>query len=513
MNERSGASLPRRSSNGWSPWFFAVIACAGLIAMFIFFPQRAFTVRDESNYVGVALALAKEKSLDVVDPESLDGLVPWVTIKNGHRIPQHPLGISFLAAPLAGVFGWKSCYVLGFGIWLIGAYLFARLLERERLPAAYTVLYLLFPPLLLYSRFYMTDVPSAVLCLAALYALRIPEPEGDPVTRGFSDRRRAVLGMSALGLAFLVRQTNAIFIAPLAFVALRQAIRRRERGLAIALIAMGAVFLGIHLALNDYYLGTAFASSYDLARVGDEGSGLPPRFSLQNAAHNLPFYLVSLLTVYPLLLFALGRAWRERRFVESICVTGGIAFYAVYHFTDRDANPLLSLVRGQRFLLPYSAILLLFYAKMLHERRFFRLLITRAPVVYVILAVAGIFGAAYAQTRFTRESVAAQKWAYEHTDGADTELILENVDSAEFLHGAFAPRNYRMIRSGSQFEEAFDRAAPSFERILVVETDHRYRRGERFAQPLAEAGGRGGFEVRTVHSVGPTTFVLLERPR
>ena len=141
--------------------------------------------------------------LDVVDPESLDGLVPWVTVKNEHRIPQHPLGISFLAAPLAGVFGWRSCYVLGFVIWVAGAFLFARLLERERLPAVYTVLYLLFPPLLLYSRFYMTDVPSAVLCLAALYALRIPEPEGDPVARGFSDRRRAVLGMSALGFAFL----------------------------------------------------------------------------------------------------------------------------------------------------------------------------------------------------------------------------------------------------------------------------------------------------------------------
>lgn len=332
------------------------------------------------------------------------------------------------------------------------------------------------------------------------------------MTRGFSDRRRATLGMAALGFAFLVRQTNAIFIAPLAFVALRQAARRRDWNLLLALVGMGAVFLAIQLGINLYYLGTVFGSSYDLARLYDENPGtLPPRFSLQNVARNLPFYVACLLAVYPLLLLALGRAWRERRFVESICVTAGIAFYAAYHFTDRDANPILSLVRGQRFLLPYSAILLLFYAKMLHERRFFRRLLTRAPAVYAVLAVAGIWAAAYAQTRFTSDSVAAQEWAYAHTTGAENELILENVDSSEFLHGAFARRNYRMIRSGSQFEEAFDRAAPSFDRILVVETEHRYRRGARFAQPLAEAGGRGEFEVRTVHTVGPTTFVLLER--
>src|SRR5690606_15630004 len=144
------------------------------------------------------------------------------------------------------------------------AVLFARLLEREHLPAAYTVLYLLFPPLLLYSRFYMTDVPSAVLCLAALYALRVPDPEGDPVTRGFSDRRRAPLGMAALGFAFLARQTNAICIAPPALVALRRTARRRAWTLLLALVGMGAVFLLIQLGTNRYYLSTVFGSSSDL---------------------------------------------------------------------------------------------------------------------------------------------------------------------------------------------------------------------------------------------------------
>lgn len=511
MIERAGPPSSSARSGRWSYWFLALIAVAGLPAMFVFH-QHAFTVRDESNYVGVALALLEHRSLDIADPQSLDGLVPWITVKNGHRIPQHPLGISFIAAPLVAIFGWKSCYVLAFAIWLAGAFVFARLLERERLPASYTILYLLFPPLLLYSRFYMTDVPSAVLCLAALYALRIPDSETDPIARGFTDRRRAVLGMTALGLAFLVRQTNAIFIAPLAFVALRQALRRRDIGLFAMLIATGAFFLCIQLALNEYYLGTPFASSYDLARLEDEGSGtLPPRFRLENVARNLPFYVMSLLTVYPLLLFALGRAWRERRFVESVCVTAGIAFYCAYHFTDRDANPVLSLVRGQRFLLPFSCILLLFYAKMLHERRWSRRLLTGIPIVYVVLAIVGVWGVAYAQTRFTRTAAAAQEWAYEHTTGAETELILCNVDSSEFLHGAFARRNYRMIRSGSRFAEEFDRLAPSFDRILVVETDHRFRRGERFAEPLRAAAGRGDFDVVDTHTIGPTSFVLLER--
>lgn len=507
---RSAAGLSR-----WSDRLLLLVGIAGVLCL-AFLPQRVFTVRDEANYVGVAAALVEHHSLDILNPGDTDGLVPWVTTRNGLSVPQHPLGISFLAAPLVAVFGWQSCYFLALAIWLAGAWFFSRLLERERLPSSYVVLYLLFPPLLLYSRLFMADVPSATLCLAALYALRVPEPRprvrdgGTPssmrtehdgaIHRGFTGRAGALLGMTALGLAFLVRPTNAIFVGPLAFVALRQASRRKDLTLLVLLTVVGALFLLAQLGLNRYYLGSPLAFSYSL------GS----RFGLQHLPRHLLFYVGSLLVVYPFLLFALLRAWKERRFVEMVCVTGGILFYSAYYFIDRDANPVLSLVRGQRFLLPYATVLLLFYAKMLHDRILLRQFLQRSRIALGVLSILALGGVSWAQTRFTHDARLAQEWVYGHTTGASDEVILYNVDSSEFLHGVFGRRNYRALGNQEAFAAVFADVAARFGRILVVETDHPRRRGEEYADPLA-ASGVAGFVVTETHRIGPTTFVALRR--
>ncbi|MCA9730231.1 MAG: hypothetical protein KC729_21280, partial [Candidatus Eisenbacteria bacterium] len=133
-------------------------------------------------------------------------------------------------------------------------------------------------------------------------------------------------------------------------------------------------------------------------------------------------------------------------------------------------------------------------------------------VPLLALSLVGTVVVAQAQARFSGDSVAARRWVYEKTQrGATDEAILYNVDSCEFINGVFGERRYYRMRSGKEFEETLARAAAQSNRIVVAETDHRYRRGPHYARPLIEAGRWGSFRVVASEDLGRIVLVLLER--
>jgi hypothetical protein len=477
----------RRVAIGWAG------LSAGLLGLSLLFPPGALTVRDEANYLGVAQFLLETGSLRVTaSVDRLDGLVPWFETKPGGTAPIHPLGLSFLIVPFVALFGWKGGYLFQVLCLVAGGWIFSKLLNRYGAPPWFALLFVLFPPFLLYSRVCMADLPSAVLCLLGILCLVRTEPSFG----------RYLAGGLVLGVAFLVRPSNAFFIGPLLAAALHASWRARRLLPALVLLGSSAACLALQLGLNVYYLGDPLTFSYSTEDM----------FSPAHFVPNLLFYLTALVTVFPLMLAALATGWRDGHRWEVVIVIGGLIFYCLYAYADRGGPPWIYLVRGQRFLLPYVAVLLLLYARALSR---FAWVDRAGRALYLPLLVAGpLIGvalSAIAQERSLRDAEAARAWIYERTGDRPEDAIVYNVDSSEFVHGIFGPRRYYQMRSGAELDAVWSRAAARAERILVAETDHKFRQGPPYAAALALEGGRGPFRVVESTTIGAIELVLLER--
>ena len=110
--------------------------------------------------------------------------------------------------------------------------------------------------------------------------------------------------------------------------------------------------------------------------------------------------------------------------------------------------------RGQRYLLPYDAILLLGYAALLNRWRFFDGLFRRLFVPLILLACLAYLGLGMKLHKFASDNRTMLDWIYSHVREDDDAVIIYNTDSAEFIHGLYGKRNYRMIFSGEEFEAA-----------------------------------------------------------
>ncbi len=466
---------------------FGLFALA-LMATWWILPQLTLSIRDEANYLGVAQFFLSEGSLDVTrSPELRDGLVPWITKKQGHAIPQHPLGLSLFVLPFLAIGGWKSAYLFSTLAYLVGGWFFLRLLERENVPVYWGALYFVFPPFLLYTRVFMADVPSMVLLLAALYYLRPPSSTSP-------ERLASFLGGVLLGVALLIKSPNALFVLPLAASAIWRSLRVRDYTSG-ALAAMPvALAILCQLGLNYYFLRDPFSFSYDTTDL----------FRPAHAGVNLRFYLLAWTFVFPLLWLGVVEIVRRRRWLELITVMAGRLFYAVYTYVDRDASPWLGWVRGQRFLLPYAGVMLLYYAAFwsrIGPRRWVRRV---SPVVLLVALI--LYGFAAKEQRARTVGLhEVRTQIYERTNENDT--IIYNRDSCKFVHGIYGKRVYYRLERGEQFERILKSLPEETIRICVVETDHRYRKGIRYAETFATDGYRHGWVV--TDSQEPTDDVIL----
>jgi len=470
---------------------FALFSLA-LLSLWVFLPQTTLSVRDEANYLGVAQFFLSEEGLDVTQSAvENDGLVPWITRKHGRAIPQHPLGLSFLVLPFLALGGWKAAFVFSTLTFLVGGWFFLRLLEREGVPVHYGVLYFVFPPFLLYTRTFMADVPSMVLALIAVYYLRPDVPTA----------RSALFGGLALGVALLIKSPNTIFVLPLAVSTVWRA------GRAGSLLAAGTVATLVlsaaaaQVGLNVYFLDDPFSFSYDTS-----GSFRPA-----HAGTNLRFYLLAWTFVFPALWLGGWEMLRQRRRLEFGIVLSGILFYSVYTYIDRDASRWLGWIRGQRFLLPYAGLMLVYYAAF-WSRKGFHSWVRRVSPGALLVALALYAFAAIEQRERTEGIHRAQQWVYGRTEPGDA--IIYNRDSCKFVHGIFGPRVYYRLDRGEQFKGVLAALPDSVEQVCVVETDHRYRKGIRYAANFAARGRGSGWTVTESHDL-PDGIVLLwaERSR
>ena len=291
-------------------------------------------------------------------------------------------GRSLLTAPVLATLGYRATFAVGALIHVLLALVAGLALRRMGRSAAWALLLLWHPSLLLYSRAIMADALGALcLCTAAWTLLS----------------KRYVLAGLALGCACVARYHLGASIPVVVLTVL--AVSGRGPALRVVLGggAVGACLLGYNQLMFGHPLGATGQGHFGLGYLG----------------RNLAHYASALGLIWPgMLLAPLGWGlWRWLRRGEHVAPEvdqrGAIllslslplfGILLVYYFFDAEGSSLQRrVVLGQRLLLPAIPAWVLLYAQVLSEEfpgdwfgaeRRQRFLGALAPLV----AVAGLIG-------------------------------------------------------------------------------------------------------------------------
>ncbi len=254
---------------------------------------------------------------------------PHMTVESGGRlVSKYPPGMSLFLVPFT-LFGWRAVFVSGLLLALAGGAIFGLILKRLSPEAdpAWALLYLFYPAVVLLSRTVMSDLLAATLVLASFYCLL--RSKGWLLASGL-----------LLGLACLVRYSNAIFVPVFLLLALREA-GARLKG-ALLLLAGFIPTAGLILGYNAYAYNSPF--SFPMYLTGN--------FSPAYFPHNVWYYGTALMVLYPLMLVAPFVAGKGRRLLLGLPAYAVLALYCFFSYTYDAPNLPARLSVGLRYLLP-----------------------------------------------------------------------------------------------------------------------------------------------------------------
>jgi hypothetical protein len=381
----------------------------------------------------------------------------WDIPHAGHSALLYPPGQSALLAPFT-FGGWRLAFAANLLAHLTGFFLFSVLLKQLEIRRAWALLYLFFPPLVLFSRTLMSDVPSAALTVAVLLAwLRGP-------------RGRALAGV-LLGASLFLRYANLltfIFLALAAglgdLAALRHGARRGWQTLWLPPLVAGflplcALFLAYNVAVYGHPTTPGYAS------VG--------LFGLRHLPGHLAVYGAVLMLVYPLMLLA-PLAYRGRLRVEVLVVSYGVLLaQSAYYFLNAYGSLAERAFVGSRLLLPVVPLFLVAYAQGLDRVVGW----TRGRIQAKVPLIAGgllLFGTVatllISNLHQQRLEHAAQARAAIERTVPGPALHLINGETAKFLSPAWGNRQYQVL-SGQALSDALPRPGAG-RPIAVIYTAH-----------------------------------------
>ncbi len=310
--------LDRRLRGGW----LGIVLAAAVALSFL---PTSIVNGDEYFYAGQALTLARGR----IVPADGDGLpVPQLPAAAAFK---YPIGWPMLLAP-ARLVSFRAMFVVTLLAHLAGGAAVARILVRRGLPSWLNAVYLFHPVAWLYSRTLMSDAPATAALLVAIDA--------------WENRDRIACAI-ALGLAPAMRLANLIALAGFGAAVLPEA-KRRWRDVAAAGVSVAA-FVGLQVAVTHHLAGGFFSTPY----AASIGRLLDGAMAIDNAL----LYSAGLLFLPPFSLFwAIARRGTVDRWAAAAVPV--LVFFVAYAFHDAAANPLHTLVGGQRLVLPAHAALL-----------------------------------------------------------------------------------------------------------------------------------------------------------
>ncbi len=407
--------------NGGSAWLFYAGAALYVLSFVILYP-RTFAIVDEDAYLTQAFLFRAGRL-------SYDGSgipAPHMTVElAGRAVSKYPPGNALFLLPFL-LFGWRAVFVSGLLLALAGTVLFRLILMRLAPEAdpAWSLLYLFYPAVILFSRTIMSDLLAATLVLAAFYCLL---------------RRRGWLFVSglALGLACLVRYSDAAFVPVFLVLAARTGTdahgRTQTRQAVLLFVAGFAPLAALVLAYNAYAYGAPF--SFPMYLTG--------HFSPAYFFHNAWYYGTCLLVLYPLMLIAPLAAGRGLRLTLGLPAGALVLLYCFFSYTYDVPNLPARLTIGIRYLLPALPFLILAFVAT--ADRLSRRLRGAGWFKYAAIALMALLSVAiqFRHDRYLRTQLAYQRLVQANVP--DSALLLCNKDVSELVSYAWGWREYRHI--------------------------------------------------------------------
>jgi 4-amino-4-deoxy-L-arabinose transferase-like glycosyltransferase len=322
---------PRSGRTAWLLVVGAVLYVTTFLALY----PRTTAIVDEDAYLTEAFLFRTGRL-------SYDGSpipAPHMTVESGGRLAsKYPPGTSLFLVPFI-LFGWRAVFVSGLLLALAGTALFGLILKRlsPETDPAWALLYLFYPAVVLLSRTVMSDLLAATLVLAAFYCLL--RRGGWLLGAGF-----------ILGLACLVRYSNAILVPVFLILALRPAGPRLRP--ALLFLAGFVPPAGLIAVYNAYAYGSPF--SFPMYLTG--------QFSPAFFTHNVRYYGTALLLLYPLMLAAPFVTGKRRRLLLGLPAYTVLGLYCFFSYTYDAPSLPAHLTIGLRYLLPGLPFFILAFA-------------------------------------------------------------------------------------------------------------------------------------------------------
>ena len=331
LNQMSNASS---AINGSHLWLLAGVLIYAA-TFFVYYPS-IFAIRDESGYLSMAYTLRE----GTVYAEKTGVPNNYFLTLGRHWVSISPLGNSLALVPFT-LLGWKSVFLLGFLMHLLGVFYFYKFIEKEGLSPGWALLYLFFPAFVLYSRTIMSDIPALTLFLMGAYFYR-----------------RNRLGWAGIfwGASMTFRLTNVVGVVPFGIAALARSIRSKSFTPLFSL-SFGIFICAILMAVQNFF---CYGSPWTLGLSRDFNGVVA--FSSHYFIRNLWHYFSSLSIQYPLmclLFFSVTFFKKYAEFAWSAISIAGV--YLFYYFYDTFSGPLPTLMFGNRYFFPVIAFLLVGY--------------------------------------------------------------------------------------------------------------------------------------------------------
>lgn len=408
-----------------------MVAVFALIQLALY--PRAIGILDEGTYLAMAYVFrAGTVYSDVAQvPVAFKIFVP------GHIAPHYPPAQSLLLVPLT-LIDWHLVFALNIVLMVAGFLFFRALLGRLGISKQWGLLYLFFPSLVLYSRTIMTEIPSALLIVAALFFYM----------RG--GRSRLAAG-AILGLSLWFRYGNLLPCGLLLLAAgardvaaLLPSLRRHSRlppwrELHLAPLLVG--FLPILVALVAYNLAV-------YGRIAPSGYSNPtiPLFTLTDAPVHLAVYIAIFLVMYPLMAIT-PLFYKGPLRLEIWAMLGGSLLVLSTFYWDVTSGGSLAksiFAIGPRLMLPVIPCFLIAYASALDglTRRVPALAWMSLPAVCV-LGIATTLVVSYAHQQRLNQIAEVRDRVYREIP--PNAFLVINGEATKFFNPAWGNRQYATV--------------------------------------------------------------------
>lgn len=376
-----------------------------ILIYFIFYPPF-YAIMDECDYLTTTYTL--KRGTFFLDKAGINPSTATVIGKK-HMFSKYPPGNSILLLPLTFIH-WRVGFLMNFIFYIMSFFIFYLLLKELGIPALFSLLFLLHPTLILYSRTMMSDIPSMFFILLGLYLII----KNKDLFAGFS-----------LGFAILLRYSNLVIIIG---VLIGYFLMVRKKSINIL---MGIIFFFIILSIYNIYVMEGFLSPLFLPT----GAGA---HSLSYLKTSGLYYLIALNIVYPFMLIVfIFSIFKKKLIFFNIVVFITVIFFSMYYYIDKGNSFFETIIKGQRFMIPIFPFFILIYADFLKKIRFIKPLVIFSSLFLIILA----FGINLRFYNFQKEKLHLKDILYEKTKDAD--IIICNGETGKLFNPFFGNKKWR----------------------------------------------------------------------